>query len=185
MNNNNKNNNKRAKQHASFPRGHHQPPAVSAARGEYNNIVAPSIQHIPATDTNLLEEHRQALQHGALQSQHMVNEAREQQNLRQWKDTVVQTSISPLGFRQEKQDRGRSTPTTNMQAASDLRQMLRSNQTPVQGSRYPPVGSSEEDHVGPFNFQQFLRKTNYAPTDTIRKRQKEREGKRGSNGAFQ
>lgn len=66
-----------------------------------------------------------------------------------------------------------------MAAAGDLRQMLRNNQTPVSAGKQ--AGGTEEDHAGPFNFQQFLRKTDYAPTDTIRLRQKEKENKRSPN----
>ena len=55
-----------------------------------------------------------------------------------------------------------------MQAASDLRKMLRSSN---EESRYSTESNESE---GPYNFQQFLRKTKYAPTDTIRKRKEER-----------
>ncbi|XP_018026744.1 myosin-IIIb [Hyalella azteca] len=158
-------NNKRVKQHVA-------PPVRSPAGGE-------------APRGDMFEEHKANLQHGALQSQRMLNEAREAQHLRQWPDAGPLKGVSPVDFRHDGPERGRSTPTTNLQAASELRQMLRTTQTPVSGSRVGPAaaGGADEELSGPFNFQQFLRRTNYAPTDTIRLRQKERE-KRSSNGAF-
>ncbi|KAF2354290.1 hypothetical protein FHG87_014948, partial [Trinorchestia longiramus] len=164
-------NNKRVKQ---------QGGAVPRAHPLGANKLSDSLS---ADSTDMYEEYRANLQQGALQSQRMANEAKEAKNLRQWPEAAPHKAITPLGFRHDRPDRGRSTPTTNMQAASDLRQMLRTTQTPVAGGRPGYAGGAEEDHTGPFNFQQFLRKTNYGPTDTIRLRQKERD-KRGSNGAF-
>ncbi|XP_076034447.1 STKc_myosinIII_N_like and MYSc_Myo21 domain-containing protein ninaC isoform X2 [Oratosquilla oratoria] len=94
-------------------------------------------------------------------------------------------------------ERGRVTPTTNMKAASDLRQMLRTSnvdrhynsgggggstgggggrqdQHRIQQQSAPAQGD-EQQQSGPFNFRQMLRKTNYAPTETMRKR-RQREG---------
>lgn len=69
--------------------------------------------------------------------------------------------------------------------------MLRSNGASGKAKAPPPpapVGpgkvSTEED-VGPYNFRQLLRKTNYAPTDTIRKRQLKRDGVNGYGSEYQ
>ena len=80
-----------------------------------------------------------------------------------------------------------------MQAASDLRQMLRNTGTPSDRRHAPqpppqdkatPVGNGN-DEPGPYNFRQMLRKTNYAPTDTIRKRQLKRDGVNGYGDEYQ
>ena len=83
------------------------------------------------------------------------------------------------------------SPTTNMKAASDLRQMLRSDATKKTAPPPPPAAKevkrveTNDDDVGPFNFRQMLRKTNYAPTDTIRKRQLKRDGHNGYGAEYQ
>lgn len=85
-----------------------------------------------------------------------------------------------------------SSPTTNMQAASDLRQMLRSNASNKKAPPPPPYANQDgharpkedDENVGPFNFRQMLRKTNYAPTDTIRKRQLKRDGQNGYGSEY-
>jgi len=41
-----------------------------------------------SNDSNMLDEYRKALHQNQLQSQRMVNDAREQHNLKQWKETV-------------------------------------------------------------------------------------------------
>ncbi|CAL4059864.1 unnamed protein product, partial [Meganyctiphanes norvegica] len=71
--------------------------------------------------------------------------------------------------------------TTNMQAAGDLRKMLRNPKGDAPKPPRPhsptgrrsPFGPGGGNDPGPFDFKKMLRKTNYAPTDTIRKR---REG---------
>lgn len=50
------------------------------------------------------------------------------------------------------------------------------------GPNEEPEGHGDE---GPFNFKQFLRRTNYAPTDTIRKRQLKRDGVAGYGSEYQ
>ncbi|KAG7174088.1 Myosin-IIIa-like [Homarus americanus] len=141
-----------------------------------------------------------------LKTQNMVNEETEEMKLRQWKGAVaVGAGVSPPEWK------GRpATSTTNMQAASELRQMLRSNgavppkrQAPRTPAPTPPKqdqprtsndaasqGSQggaevEVEDTGPYNFRQFLRKTNYAPTDTIRKRQLKRDGLNGYGAEYQ
>lgn len=129
-----------------------------------------------------------------LKSQNMVNEEHSENNLVQWKGAVAVTS----GVRPPELNRNRVASTTNMQAASDLRQMLRSTGSPPERKQAPPppppnrdckvtvvpVNTSEDD-PGPFNFRQLLRKTNYAPTDTIRKRQLKRDGVNGYGAEYQ
>ncbi|XP_063238781.1 myosin-IIIb-like [Bacillus rossius redtenbacheri] len=56
--------------------------------------------------------------------------------------------------------------------ASDLRKLLRqTSQSPATSptKRVPP-GGEDGDSVGPYNFRQFLRPTEHAPTESLRKR---------------
>lgn len=75
-----------------------------------------------------------------------------------------------------------------MQAASDLRQMLRSDAGGKRAAPAPPTSQNKSNEggndAGPFNFQGMLRKTNYAPTDTIRKRQLKRDGVNGYGSEY-
>ncbi|XP_068215254.1 myosin-IIIb-like isoform X2 [Palaemon carinicauda] len=136
------------------------------------------------TKVNLREEKLSKLKDG-LKSQSMVNMEHSDSNIKQWKGAVVGTS----GILPPELNRGRVQSTTNMQAASDLRKMLRSNdrreapQPPVSDRQTPVDNTSDEP--GPFNFRQMLRKTNYAPTDTIRKRQLKRDGVNGYGAEYQ
>ena len=98
-------------------------------------------------------------------------------------------SLSPCSYffnLLHRKGRGPSPPT-NMQAASDLRQMLRSSATNKTAPPPPSHGNNDggnDEEVGPFNFRQMLRKTSYAPTDTIRKRQLKRDGHRGYGSEY-
>ncbi|XP_071534803.1 myosin-IIIb-like isoform X6 [Panulirus ornatus] len=151
---------------------------------------------------DLRQEKLQKVKEG-LKTQNMVNEEESEEKLRQWKGAVaVGAGVPPPEWRE------RGTSTTNMQAASELRQMLRSNPTPPPNRQAPqppppvhnqpkpshkpshnhappPPPVREDDDSGPFNFKQFLRKTTYAPTDTIRKRQLKRDGVQGYGSEYQ
>ncbi|KAK7063234.1 Myosin-IIIa, partial [Halocaridina rubra] len=138
---------------------------------------------VPKVD--IRQEKLQKLKQG-LKTQNMVNEEHAEENLKQWKSAVAVTAgINPVEIK-----RGRG-PSTNMQAASDLRQMLRSTGNDRKHAPLPPSNDrktpdeSTEDDPGPFNFRQMLRKTNYAPTDTIRKRQLKRDGVNGYGAEYQ
>ncbi|XP_069183192.1 myosin-IIIb [Procambarus clarkii] len=139
---------------------------------------------------NLQQEKIQKVKEG-LKTQNMENEDASDRKLRQLQGAVMVSA--GVG-----QSDGREllSPTTNMRAASDLRQMLRSNAPPSKRHAPPapsnspnnpakvvevppPQTSDEPDDSGPYNFRQFLRKTTYAPTDTIRKRQLKRDGFNG------
>ncbi|XP_069984384.1 myosin-IIIb isoform X8 [Penaeus vannamei] len=130
---------------------------------------------------DLRQEKMKAVKEG-LVTQNMENQEKSEEHLVKWKGAVAFGAGVPPP---EMVPKGRVTPTTNMKAASELRQMLRSNGASGKAKAPPPpapVGpgkvSTEED-VGPYNFRQLLRKTNYAPTDTIRKRQLKRDGVNG------
>ncbi|XP_064105759.1 myosin-IIIb-like isoform X3 [Macrobrachium nipponense] len=135
-------------------------------------------------DVNLRQEKLSKVKDG-LKTQNMVNMEQSDSNIKQWKGAVVgSTGVLPPEL-----NRGRVQSTTNMQAASDLRQMLRSTDRrqapqPHAEGRKTPVDNAQDD-PGPFNFRQMLRKTNYAPTDTIRKRQLKRDGVNGYGAEYQ
>ncbi|MPC36512.1 hypothetical protein E2C01_029972 [Portunus trituberculatus] len=136
---------------------------------------------------DLREEKIKIVREG-LKSQAKENEERGEENIRQWKGAVaLGAGVPPPEW---STGRGPS-PTTNMKAASDLRQMLRSDATKKTAPPPPPVAKevkrveTNDDDVGPFNFRQMLRKTNYAPTDTIRKRQLKRDGHNGYGAEYQ
>ncbi|XP_050729022.1 myosin-IIIb-like isoform X4 [Eriocheir sinensis] len=135
---------------------------------------------------DLREEKVRRVREG-LKTQSKVNEERSHDNLKQWKGAVaLGAGVPPPEW-----SKGRgSSPTTNMQAASDLRQMLRSNPTNKKAPPPPTHGNqggnenNDDESVGPFNFRQMLRKTNYAPTDTIRRRQLKRDGPNGYGSEY-
>ncbi|XP_069984382.1 myosin-IIIb isoform X7 [Penaeus vannamei] len=136
---------------------------------------------------DLRQEKMKAVKEG-LVTQNMENQEKSEEHLVKWKGAVAFGAGVPPP---EMVPKGRVTPTTNMKAASELRQMLRSNGASGKAKAPPPpapVGpgkvSTEED-VGPYNFRQLLRKTNYAPTDTIRKRQLKRDGVNGYGSEYQ
>lgn len=69
--------------------------------------------------------------------------------------------------------------------------MLRSNPPnkkapppPSHGNQQGGRENQDDESVGPFNFRQMLRKTTYAPTDTIRKRQLKRDGPNGYGSEY-
>ncbi|KAK4296506.1 hypothetical protein Pmani_030996 [Petrolisthes manimaculis] len=120
-----------------------------------------------------------------LKNQNMVNQETSEHHLHQWKGAVTYgAGVTPPGG-----VRSKNPETTNMQAASDLRKMLRSDAGGKRSAPNPPSGQSQLNEgstvPGPFNFQGMLRKTNYAPTDTIRKRQLKRDGVNGYGSEYQ
>ncbi|XP_059476387.1 myosin-IIIb-like isoform X1 [Neocloeon triangulifer] len=58
----------------------------------------------------------------------------------------------------------RHTQAMQFSPASDLRRLLR------QGDNTPSYHESGSDDIGPYNFKQLLRPTEYAPTESLRKR---------------
>ncbi|XP_063883342.1 myosin-IIIb-like isoform X3 [Scylla paramamosain] len=185
-------------------------PPVPASGGNNNSNARPLIK-ITSTDNQvsnyydfLQEEMRRAATEAGvkvdlreekikkvregLKTQAKENEERGDENIRQWKGAVaLGAGVPPPEW-----SKGRGpSPPTNMKAASDLRQMLRSDATKKSAPPPPPSAKevkrveTNDDDVGPFNFRQMLRKTNYAPTDTIRKRQLKRDGYNGYGAEYQ
>ncbi|XP_063589666.1 myosin-IIIb-like [Penaeus indicus] len=141
----------------------------------------------PESKVDLREEKMKVLKEG-LVNQNMANQEKSEEHLVKWKGAVAFGAGVPPP---ELVPKGRVTPTTNMKAASDLRQMLRSNGASAKAKAPPPPAPagpgkvSTDDDAGPYNFRQLLRKTNYAPTDTIRKRKLKRDGVNGYGSEYQ
>ena len=68
-------------------------PICCSRNGDNKNKKAKKLA--PAADADLLDDYRKALHQGQLKNQNMVNDAREQHNIRQWRDTV-DGSLSPM-----------------------------------------------------------------------------------------
>ncbi|XP_047481319.1 myosin-IIIb-like isoform X4 [Penaeus chinensis] len=142
---------------------------------------SPESSESPENKVDLRQEKMKVLKEG-LVNQNMANQEKSEEHLVKWKGAVAFGAGVPPP---ELVPKGRVTPTTNMKAASELRQMLRSNGASAKAKAPPPPAPagpgkvSTDDDAGPYNFRQLLRKTNYAPTDTIRKRQLKRDGVNG------
>jgi len=124
---------------------------------------------------DMLTEHRETVRQNNFRTNTVINEEREQENLRRWPlDGRNATNVAfneNVEHEEENLRRGPSSPDgrkyggyneqTNRGAASDMRHLIRSDNR--------PTFSSEPGELdGQFNFQKLLRKTD-TKSDTLRR----------------